>query len=409
MHSVSPVLVRKPSEESPLEPAVPDSFTLFLPTGERESPSSGRELEDGVESLTLPFNFASLERSPLPIGLSAELQLGEQSQQNYHLSSLPSPDWNEVSKGEVGLLSCSTEQYLFCVQPEVAAHQPFLSLDDGSLQFNRSLLETHIRMMSQEDMLPPYIHPWQLDGDCPSATLIHCKGLLRMYVTSKSNYEASRYTLESMKMETDRILSQQCTNNEVELLGSVQALLLYSTSAFFASIDNQWAQSSPFIVDAAFMAKLETVAYSLSLSGFVTKEEIEHTRPSSWEKWILAAAKRRTILVLYLFTLIFSSINHLPLYIFNSLKYLPSPEARSLWKARNKEEWGRAYNRWLVTWQNGGPFMFVELVQWTYPDCENQSDKSAAEERWQTWLADADEFGMLVVLEISRLVAIKSP
>lgn len=68
---------------------------------------------------------------------------------------------------------------------------------------------------------------------------------------------------------------------------------------------------------------------------------------------------------------------------------MPTPSPKSLWQARDDEEWKGHYSRWLEYWRNGGPHRLEELML-IKPGIE-------IDERTQRWLGEADEFGLLLM------------
>lgn len=60
-----------------------------------------------------------------------------------------------------------------------------------------------------------------------------------------------------------------------------------------------------------------------------------------------------------------------------------------LWEARTREEWERAYDRWLGRWSKGGFYKLEELAE-VRPGPE-------IDHRTEMWLEEADEFGMMMM------------
>jgi hypothetical protein len=120
--------------------------------------------------------------------------------------------------------------------------------------------------------------------------------------------------------------------------------------------------------------------------------EKSHTRPS-WDAWIQAATKRRTIFVLYCFDSVFTNINSLETYPCDELDGLPAPAGKLLWRAQTREEWERLYNRWLWKWDSG-IFRVWEL--------KAEPQGRVQERRLQMWLEEVDEFGLLLLIGACR-------
>jgi len=175
----------------------------------------------------------------------------------------------------------------------------------------------------------------------------------------------------------------------------MQALLLYAIMAFFSS-----DRTSPQpLVDAATIVNMQQVAYHLAATGLVLPAERTHTRPE-WEEWIRVSAKRRTIIVLYCFECIFTTMNDLPMFPCDELRSFPVPAGKLLWQASDRGRWERGYNQWLVKWQDQ-PYLLGELMS-----CQRRAP--AESKSRQIWLGEVDEFGMMLMIVINGATTSKS-
>lgn len=70
---------------------------------------------------------------------------------------------------------------------------------------------------------------------------------------------------------------------------------------------------------------------------------------------------------------------------------LPAPAARYLWQAADAVSWEPLYREWLWKWRNGGSYKMVEFF--------TINPRGALNLRSEMWLAEADEFGMILMAE----------
>jgi hypothetical protein len=136
------------------------------------------------------------------------------------------------------------------------------------------------------------------------------------------------------------------------------------------------------------MSNLQEFAYQLSLSGLLCTAEATHSRPS-WESWIVASAKRRSLYAMYLFDNVFNALANVPTYIAEELANLPVPASKALWEATERENWEREYDRHLAAWE-GGELRISEL--WFAPE----KDSPERRDRVDRWVESVDEFGMML-------------
>ena len=137
---------------------------------------------------------------------------------------------------------------------------------------------------------------------------------------------------------------------------------------------------------------IQQVAYRLATTGLIVEAEKKHIRPE-WEEWIKLSAKRRTVLALYCFDCVFRTMNDIPMFPCDELRFMPAPAGKVLWQARSREQWESAYNHWLAKWDKGS-FSMGEVMKRRRPE-------SGASERLQMWLEEVDEFGMMMMIVVN--------
>lgn len=150
--------------------------------------------------------------------------------------------------------------------------------------------------------------------------------------------------------------------------------------AYFSPIDHH-----P-MVDDSTMITLQEVAFRTAKIGLSCTAEASRARPN-WESWIVASAKRRTILAMYLFSSIYNAQKGLPNFVADELTGMLVPESKDLWQARTRLAWKVEYNRHLSRWEDG----MLEISElWRSPETGSENRRR----RIERWVQGADEFGM---------------
>ena len=145
------------------------------------------------------------------------------------------------------------------------------------------------------------------------------------------------------------------------------------------------------------MINLQELAHASSRQGLVCAADQKRARPS-WEEWIVTETKRRTLYVMYLFDSILSAHEGLPTYLGTELEGLPAPASKSLWQAKTRSDWERAYNIHLAEWTERS-LSIDEL--WPVPEGFTESETATRQMRIDRWLEDVDEFGTMLFAVVS--------
>jgi hypothetical protein len=149
------------------------------------------------------------------------------------------------------------------------------------------------------------------------------------------------------------------------------------------------------MLDLSILAILQEVGFQVSQSTLDLPEEVSHTRPQ-WEDWILAGCKRRTLMVLYSFEWINTTLNDLAIKPCMHIKHMLAPTGKVLWGASTREKWQSCYDRWLGRWAGMGNYTIEDLKKTlTIQDLDIRSEM---------WLAEADEFGLLFMSMVRNSV-----
>ncbi|OHW93660.1 hypothetical protein CSPAE12_07693 [Colletotrichum incanum] len=170
------------------------------------------------------------------------------------------------------------------------------------------------------------------------------------------------------------------------LLAIFQAHLIYSLAIFF----QLGREHYPFLSQT--MINTQELACAAARKGLVCMAEQDGARPT-WESWIVAEAKRRTLFTMCLFDSALLTHDGLPTHLATELCGLLAPASKSLWESRNRYEWQTKYNVHLTEWPEGG-LRIDEL--WPVPEHLDEDQINSRRSRVDAWLEDLDEFGTMI-------------
>jgi hypothetical protein len=94
---------------------------------------------------------------------------------------------------------------------------------------------------------------------------------------------------------------------------------------------------------------MHDLAFRTAKAGFTCKAELSHVAPT-WESWIIASSKRRSLLTMYLFTNVYNFGKGIPNFLSKELGNLLAPESKVLWEASDRLSWTKEYNLKLAKW-----------------------------------------------------------
>jgi hypothetical protein len=179
---------------------------------------------------------------------------------------------------------------------------------------------------------------------------------------------------------------QYPTYNTPDLLAALQSLVILLITLFFC-LGNDLGLEDPS--DAQTLIEVWEVKSRLAATGLF----IEPTQPNglpSYSDWALISAKQRTIHSLHHLDFVWSVLRGYPILLCWELGPLPAPPPRYLWEVGDEETWKRMYTRFLQQWRDG-PYLMSEMFA--------MNGEAPLEPRAERWLAEADEFGMMLMAE----------
>lgn len=143
------------------------------------------------------------------------------------------------------------------------------------------------------------------------------------------------------------------------------------------------------------MITLMDLAFRTAKNGLFCRAEAANARPT-WESWIVAAAKRRAVFAMYIFSGVYNADRNLPNFIADELRELFVPGHKVLWEARDRETWEKEYDRQLIEWDDG---MLRISELWRSAETGSPDRRR----RIERWLGSVDEFGMMIFAVCSHI------
>ncbi|KAH6844735.1 hypothetical protein B0I37DRAFT_398312 [Chaetomium sp. MPI-CAGE-AT-0009] len=258
-----------------------------------------------------------------------------------------------------------------------------------TMHFVIRVLRSWPRMMAAHHtaQLPPPIHRLQLVDGVPTP-LANCYALVKMW---SEHTDGSRELVKNTILhEIQRLLGEYTTYNEDDLLAAAQSLLIMLIMLLFGMTGpSGGALAHP--ADAQLLVRMWDVKEHLSRTGLLLDQEAAHTVPPSWRQWAMVAAKRKTIHSFHHVEWAWSLLHGYPVLTCFELAPLPAPPARYLWQeADDESRWRSLYVDWLAQWKGG----FYRMMEFFHIN-----PGGALDSRSELWLAEADEFGMMVMAE----------
>lgn len=266
------------------------------------------------------------------------------------------------------------QPYLFTATGQVPKlFSPF------TVQFLACVLRSYPNHLLDEESLPPFIHPLQLSNKPMPRTIANCISLVRMWMNRVAGSEAMVLSIVRQEMER---LSREDVTSDFDTLCSFQVYLIYLITAYFSPIENV------SLVDDPSMITLQDLAFRTAKAGLTCKAELSRMRPT-WESWIIASSKRRTLFTMYLFTNVYNADKGLPNFLSDELRNILVPESKALWEASDRGSWAKEYNRHLSKWEDG-------MLQISELWGSSETGSEVRRKRIGRWVQSTDEFGMML-------------
>lgn len=193
--------------------------------------------------------------------------------------------------------------------------------------------------------------------------------------------------------------SAQTLNHQLSFLSALQAYLILSIYGYFQS----QTQSSPAVFLPDQISVLHDMASKVSVAGIVCPEEVGDGLITSsvvpkWETWIIAEAKRRTILCVYLFEDLYNFENGAATCLAAELALPLAPASKRLWNASDRASFEKQYPHHRTALDGkiglmGSELWPREVGQQDDDDAHSEEGRRKRKERIVEWTNHVDEFG----------------
>ncbi|TPX17864.1 uncharacterized protein E0L32_002965 [Thyridium curvatum] len=254
----------------------------------------------------------------------------------------------------------------------------------GTTVFLRSILHSYASMSASGRNYPPFVHSVQTAGTAAKAPLSTCLSLVRACERPLPGSEDA--VLDLLKGQMSAIVDGYSTYDQPTLTAAFQAYLIYCLMLYFIFE----TESKSFLRQA--IVNIQMLASSSAKQGLMCVAEMQHSRPS-WEEWIIAESKRRSLYTMYLLDSLLLIEDGLTPFLGIELQGLLAPARRSLWDAQDRHTWERAYNRHLADWPDAH-FRIDEL--WNLAPGADVATRDERIRRIRLWLEDVDNYGTMM-------------
>ncbi|KAK6222434.1 C6 finger domain containing protein [Colletotrichum tabaci] len=249
--------------------------------------------------------------------------------------------------------------------------------------FIHRMLKSYANSSIRGRRVPPFVHWSQLHLNS-STPLSTCLSSIR--VCDDLDYRDSKVSAERLQKEMATLFARRETEDDMALLATFQAHLVYSLVTFFR-LEREAHSLLPQI-----MMNTQELACAAARKGLACVAEQDGARPT-WESWIAAEAKRRTLFTMCLLDSALLTHDGLPTHLATELRGLSAPASKSLWESRSRLDWQVVYDAHLAEWPEGG-LRIDEL--WPMPGDLSEGEVDKRRSRVDAWLEDLDEFGTMI-------------
>ncbi|TVY33874.1 hypothetical protein LSUB1_G005142 [Lachnellula subtilissima] len=274
--------------------------------------------------------------------------------------------------------------------PNVLARVPILDpVSNFTANIIMQMLCAFPQMMLRRETLPPFIHGhWYRASTATEPALpkplVNCTSIAQVFASQ--NLECKPFLWNSIKTEL-QVANEKTTQRESlreDLLAAIQAQLIYM---MMRVIDNSNRKAD---LNLDTYENLCESFKELCNEPFCQDERLypSHT----WEDWIFAESRRRTVLVWVLIAQIVSIKIGVSCHICDNYREIPLPSPKGLWEARTRSCW-QTENEVYKTMPRGGLESFGDLI-----DACKHSGIKPNKLKLNAWNTTVDNLGMLLGL-----------
>ncbi|KAH8799790.1 hypothetical protein F5884DRAFT_117223 [Xylogone sp. PMI_703] len=258
-----------------------------------------------------------------------------------------------------------------------------------SSTFMIRVLRSYPRMMLRPGTFPPFIHPHYCGGSYdeihePTLTepLAISKSIAQMF-TSRTKQNTA-FMWRTIRMEQERLLANYLTFEKWEILGGMQALLLYILLRII--------EGNPTNTNDTGFYLLSTLKTLCSHLHSLYPDSLNDPSHPTWEDWIFFESRRRTSVVFLLVNMLVDLDLGVPPSGCTPIEVAPLPSMRALWESNSRSAFQRQYNSYMGT--HGTDTTYGDLLNWR---TQNEGWNGGANEGLDEWCSGMDDLGMLVL------------
>ena len=270
------------------------------------------------------------------------------------------------------------------------------------------ILCSYPKMLMDHNALPPFLHPQWISASNSEESLeplANCISLLGMLGT-RARITASLFW-RNVRMECDRISSNQINFNTQGLIATVQALLIYM---LVRVAEGETEHNNH---DAVLLATLTMVLDELrrrSQYASLAQDSLDIMCPgTNWGQWILEESRRRLSIVFRIINMLVCMSPATTCIDQPGLILAPLPARKQLWEAASEEQWLSELQRVPCIDSGYGLAKSGDLIgldeyqmkSSNTPRSEELCMSANSSKNWDEWCAGMDGFGALIMLAAS--------
>ncbi|KAH7092162.1 hypothetical protein FB567DRAFT_516648 [Paraphoma chrysanthemicola] len=254
------------------------------------------------------------------------------------------------------------------------------------------MLRAFPQMMLRRETFPPFIHGhWYRHGSAMEPSLpeplVNCMGVAQVFVSHNPETRPFLWRMVQSEQSSAARKTEQCLISKHDLLAAIQAQLIY---IMMRVIDSSEAEPG---LNLQILVTYQNLCESFKSVCNQPFFQDERMYPSpSWEAWVFAESRRRTVVVWLLIAHMVHIKIGVPCDTFEGFREIPLPAPSTLWGARTRSGWQSEYELYKNMPRLGLEF-FGDLI-----DACRQSSVGSNRTKLDAWNATVDSLGILLNL-----------
>ncbi|KAF2102815.1 hypothetical protein NA57DRAFT_52367 [Rhizodiscina lignyota] len=265
------------------------------------------------------------------------------------------------------------------------------------------ILASFPTMIERKETLPPFIHPMMLCGevreetsmlDTPE-TLVNCMSIVQMWKLRQS--QTNGLVWRTIRMELEKMWVEHGSYTDWQLLACQQTVLTYLLMRMREGARVNDDIDAPLIFTLGRVSK--TLVNRIGNAEFITGVP---NAINSCSEWIFHETRRRIATIARLINMVLDIDSAVVCYLLRGFVFVPLPAQRTLWETNTTASWRKEFDLFLRDRRLYGLAADGKLKSLVQQD-DGQVVISIVD--WESWLAEQDTFGTMVMLAGSLLEA----